>query len=129
LLCDETTTTMTEPDNRQSAGGDRSAECVDHRREQAETLDHDPAVEQGAQSGLAPYARYEGPNRVDGVYIVRLRKGADPTAMIAGMGIGTRNIWPRLPGFCAELTDAELDRVRRDPDVEFVEDNVRGRSL
>jgi hypothetical protein len=120
---------MTASGDRRSSGADRSAKRDYLRSEEVETAHHDLAAEQGARDGLAPYAKYEGPARVEGVYIVRLRKGADPVAMAARVGVGTRDVWDRLPGFCAELTDAELDLVRRDPDTEFIEDNVRGTTI
>ena len=61
-----------------------------------------------------------------GGYIVVLRDGADPDAVVEALGAAhgstpTHVFRSALLGFSAALTPAALDAVRRHPDVRYVE--------
>lgn len=79
-----------------------------------------------ATAGAAPaapaplsVARGEG---VPGAYLVVLHPGSDPRGLMKGLAVKARHVYDAtLQGFAAELTPAQLDRVRRDPAVVSVE--------
>ncbi|MEJ3742232.1 hypothetical protein WEI85_02880 [Actinomycetes bacterium KLBMP 9797] len=78
------------------------------------------------KDGLAPHHRVGPDTRVEGSYIVVVADDADPRAVAERAGVTPRHVLPRMPAFTADLTDAQLDAVRRDPHVSEVVDNARG---
>lgn len=80
-------------------------------------------VEQDTEGRPAPYWRTSG-DRIDGSYLVAVAPGADPAVVAARLGIASASIWHALLGFGAEMTDVQLDRLRRDPDVTYVEEDA-----
>ncbi|MGI5337257.1 S8 family peptidase [Streptomyces sp. CA-181903] len=60
-----------------------------------------------------------------GHYIVTLRQGASPRALTARLGVTPDTVYQHaLLGFAAPLTPAQLDAVRRSPDVRSVEEDA-----
>ena len=58
----------------------------------------------------------------DGGYIVVLRQGADPTSVAAVAGIRPRSVYTAaLNGFAALLNAGQLNALRHNPNVEYVE--------
>ncbi|MBC2877218.1 MULTISPECIES: S8 family peptidase [Streptomyces] len=58
-------------------------------------------------------------------YIVTLRQGASPRALTARLGVRPDTVYQHaLLGFAAPLTPAQLDAVRRSPDVRSVEEDA-----
>ncbi len=119
---------MTASGDRRSSGAGRSARRDHVGSEGVETSHHDLAAEQRARDGLAPYASYEGPTAWKVYTSSACAKGPirspwPPAWALAPAMSGTGS------GFSAEMTDAVLDLVRRDPDAEFVEDNVMGTAI
>lgn len=79
------------------------------------------------EDALAPYHR-GGAERVPGQYMVMVREGADPAAVAARAGVRTEFVYRfALTGFSARMSDAQLDLIRRDPDVLHIEDSVMGK--
>ena len=63
-----------------------------------------------------------GANVVYGSYIVVLKDGADPRSVAAIMGIRPNHVYEAaLNGFAAELNDGQLNALRRNPNVEYIE--------
>ncbi|MER7420343.1 hypothetical protein ABT346_26770 [Micromonospora peucetia] len=96
--------------------------------EQVDVLRHLPGVarvEQDREGRPAPYARTSG-ERVDGSYIVAVAPGADPAVVAARLRIAPTSIFRHaLLGFGVEMIDVQLDRLRHDPEVTYVEENAR----
>jgi len=86
---------------------DRQVECVER-----DCVDH-----------VARYFRHVGQDRVDGTCIVVGVEGADVHGLIARHDVVAASKLEILNGFSAELSDEQRDRLRHEPDVEFVEDN------
>ncbi|MET8832840.1 hypothetical protein ABZV78_02840 [Micromonospora sp. NPDC004540] len=97
--------------------------------EQVEAVRRIPGValvEQDTEGRPTPYTRATPGERVDGSYIVEVAPGADPTVVAARLGIApTAVLRHALLGFGAEMSDVQLDRVRRDPEVTHVWDDAR----
>jgi ribosomal protein S18 acetylase RimI-like enzyme len=70
---------------------------------------------------LAPYLRHDP--RVEGQLIVVVEYGIDPAVVAERCGVRPESIYG-LPGFSAAMTAGELDAVRHDPDVAWIEDNA-----
>ena len=74
----------------------------------------DPAPTVGVAAARGPV--------VPGSYVVVLRSGADPRSVARAAGADARRVYRSvLHGFAAQLSPAQLDRVRRDPAVQAVE--------
>ena len=73
----------------------------------------------------APYHPYEK-SRVPGEYLVAFRPGYTLTEHFKFLGREFELITPFNSGYAAALDDLLFDAVRRDPGVEFMEDNVSG---
>ncbi|MBZ4319670.1 S8 family peptidase [Streptomyces huiliensis] len=72
----------------------------------------------------APLHRTSG-RAVTGHYIVTLRQGASPRTLTARLGVTPDTVYQHaLLGFAATLTPAQLDTVRRSPDVRSVEEDA-----
>jgi len=57
-------------------------------------------------------------------YIVVLKAGADPSAVAQRHGAAPKHVYSRvLKGFAAELSRGQLQRVLRDPDVAYVDED------
>ena len=74
-----------------------------------------------APAPLAPLLAASG-QAAPGAYVVVLRPGGEPRRLVHGLQVEARHVYEgTLAGFAAQLTPAQLDRVRRDPAVESVE--------
>jgi subtilisin family serine protease len=63
--------------------------------------------------------------RLAGEYIVVLRPGQDGRAVARRAGVGPRHVYDRaLRGFAASLSPQLVERLRRDPAVEFIEEDA-----
>ncbi|MEU9507484.1 hypothetical protein AB0D32_14505 [Micromonospora sp. NPDC048170] len=80
-------------------------------------------VERDTEGRPAPHARTSG-DRVEGSYIVSVAEGADPAAVATRLGVAPTGVFHALSSFAAEMTDAQLDRVRRDPEVTDIGDDA-----
>ena len=89
--------------------------------------DRDEVVQHGSTATYrAPYHHYEE-NRVPGVYIVAFRSGHTVAKHFAFLDREFDiTAYEGDVGYFADMDDQLLDAVRRDPGVEFVEDNVSG---
>lgn len=57
-------------------------------------------------------------------YIVTVRKGHDPHGVAKGHDLKPKKVWKHaLNGFCAELTDEDVEKLRKNPHVKRVEEN------
>jgi subtilisin family serine protease len=77
-----------------------------------------------AATGLAPLHAAAG-DAVRGSYIVVLTEDADPRPVLAVAGITPRYEYSAatLNGFAAELTEGELNALRRNPNVAYIEED------
>jgi hypothetical protein len=83
-------------------------------------------VQPDEESRPAPYAQHGAAGRVPGSYVVTLTDGADAAAVAARNGVRLAASWARVfVGFSARMNDEQLRRLRHDPDVVLVQDNVR----
>jgi subtilisin family serine protease len=65
-----------------------------------------------------------------GEYIVVLRRGADGRAIAAAAGVAPRHVYTAaLNGFAATLTEGQLNALRHNPNVAYVEADARGRTV
>jgi subtilisin family serine protease len=77
-------------------------------------------IEPGAD--LAPLHPAFGRNAVQGSYIVVLKEGANPRSVAAIMGIAPALVYDAaISGFAAEITNGQLNALRRNPNVAYVE--------
>jgi len=59
---------------------------------------------------------------IDGSYIVVLKDGADPRSVAAVAGVSPRFVYGTvLNGFAGELNEGQLNALRRNPNVEYIE--------
>jgi len=87
-------------------------------------------VWQDTEGRPAPLARVPPAERVDGSYIISVADGVSPRAVAERTGVVPTGVYERtIHGFSANLTDAQLDLVRRDPDVLTVEDDAYSNGL
>lgn len=100
---------------------------------EVDALSTDPDVERIDldEQRLAPVFNMDNPNRIAGSYLAQVRRGADPILVATRNGIAPHTVTPnRIAGLVTggftvyELGDAELDRLRRDPDVTYLECNA-----
>ena len=77
-------------------------------------LDHDR---------LAPHFRTSPERRVDGEYLVSVRGSGDPLTVAARAGVSPHSVLDSINVFGGAMTDAQIQALRRDPDVDHIEDN------
>ncbi|WP_433348363.1 hypothetical protein [Micromonospora sp. CA-111912] len=81
-------------------------------------------IEADVPTRPAPYRRSTSTERIPGSYLVEVRPGADPEAVAREVGVAPIAIFTAaLLGFGANMTDAQLDVVRHNPDVSWVTDD------
>ncbi|MDY7232252.1 S8 family peptidase [Hyalangium rubrum] len=62
-------------------------------------------------------------------YIVKMKDSAEARSVAALAGVSPRHVYSSLNGFAATLTPAQLTALRRDPNVEYVEQDAVMRPL
>jgi Peptidase inhibitor I9 len=83
-------------------------------------------VQPDEEGRSAPYAQHGAAGRVPTSYVVILAGGADATNVAARNGVRPTASWKRVfVGFSVRMNDEQLRRLRHDPDVVVVHDNVR----
>lgn len=94
--------------------------------DKAKRLAADPDVEIEPDTGdrLAPHDRVPPDDRVPGSYLVVVRRTTRPATVAARAGVIPERVGEKGNYFFADLTDAQLQAVLRDPDVNLVEDNA-----
>lgn len=86
----------------------------------------DPSAPTASAAKGAPLLS-AGRQPVPNEYIVVLKQGASPVAVAEAAGASPRFVYAAaLNGFAATLTDAQLDAVRRNPEVAYVEADAWG---
>ncbi|MEV5507403.1 S8 family peptidase [Streptomyces orinoci] len=86
--------------------------------------DGTPEHPAGGEAALAPLYRTQG-KAVPGHYIVRLRQGSSARVLTLQLGVTPDAVYSHaLSGFAATLTPAQLETVRRSPEVEAVEEDA-----
>jgi hypothetical protein len=79
-----------------------------------------------ATAGGAPLASAAPGKAVQGEYVVVLKEDADPRAVAAVAGVAPRHVYTAaLNGFAATLNEGQLNAVRRNPAVAWVEQDQR----
>ncbi|MEU8392400.1 hypothetical protein [Micromonospora sp. NPDC048842] len=73
---------------------------------------------------LAPHFRAPDERRVDGEYIVAVRCSGDPLTVAARAGVSPSRVFDFINSFSADMTDAQVQALRWDPDVVQIEDNA-----
>jgi Peptidase inhibitor I9 len=83
-------------------------------------------VEQEIEGHPAPCFRGSPPDAIEGEFFVNIREGVDPGAAAARLGVDNPlHVFTNFSSFGARLTDAEIDRIRHDPDVVDLRQNSR----
>lgn len=81
-----------------------------------------PLTGPAADEALAPFYPAFGLNAAQGSYIVVLREGANPRAAAAIVGARPAHLYEAsIRGFAGELTHGQLNALRRNPAVAYVE--------
>jgi subtilisin family serine protease len=62
---------------------------------------------------------------IDGAYIVKVKDGADARAVAAIAGVSPKYVYSIVNGFAAELNDGQLNALRRNGSVEYVEQDQK----
>lgn len=90
--------------------------------------DQPTAPAAGEVQDAAPLLR--APDRafaIDGSYIVVLKEGVAPSSVAGEAGVDARLVYTSvLNGFAADLTPRQLAALRRNPAVDYVEEDQRG---
>ncbi|HEX8273383.1 MAG TPA: S8 family peptidase [Longimicrobiaceae bacterium] len=74
------------------------------------------------QDAAAPLRSAAGGRGIEGAYIVVLREGADPRSVAAVAGVEPNHVYTAaVNGFAASLNDGQLNALRHNPNVEYVE--------
>lgn len=69
-----------------------------------------------------PAPMFSAGDKIDGSYIVVLKEGADPRSVAAISGIRPNHVYTAaLNGFSAELNEGQLNALRHNPSVDYVE--------
>jgi len=87
-------------------------------------VDLDPAASAKAVDlgeTQAPLMMAEPGYGVPDAYIVKLKDGADPRAVAAMAGVSPRYVYSIINGFAATLNEGQLNALRKNPHVEYVE--------
>ena len=79
-------------------------------------------VERDCVDHVARYFRHLGEDRLEG-YIVAVVEGADAHALVARHNIVAAKILAGLNHIHADLSDEQRDRLRHEPDVEYVQND------
>ncbi len=75
------------------------------------------------QEAAAPLRSAVG-RAIEGSYIVVVREGADPRSVAAVAGVEPRYVYTAaVNGFAAELNDGQLNALRHNPNVDYVEED------
>ncbi len=62
--------------------------------------------------------------KIQGDYIVVLNDGVDPESLVRGKGLRAKHVYQAaINGLAVSLTEAQLDAVRSDPNVKYVEED------
>lgn len=82
-----------------------------------------PRADAPSAAALAPvYMANAGARGLAGKYIVVLKKGANPRSVAAAMGVSPRYVYTAaVNGFAAPLTDQQLNALRNNPSVAYIE--------
>ena len=84
-------------------------------------------ADQSPVSGRAPEAApllQASAGSIEGSYIVVVNEGADPRSVAAVAGVSPRYVYTAaLNGFAAELNQGQLNALRHNPNVEYVEED------
>jgi subtilisin family serine protease len=79
----------------------------------------------GRAAGAAPLLAAAG-NAVDGSWVVVVREGADPRSVAAVAGVSPRHVYTAaLNGFSATLNAGQVNALRHNPSVDYVEQDQR----
>jgi subtilisin family serine protease len=81
-----------------------------------------------ADSPLAPEPAAPAASRgvIEGSYVVVLKEGADPRSVAAVAGVSPRFVYTAaLTGFAGELNPGQLNALRHNPNVAYVEPDMR----
>jgi subtilisin family serine protease len=70
---------------------------------------------------MAPLMMAAGDQGIPGAYIINLKDGADPRSVAAIAGVSPRHVYTIINGFAADLNDGQLNALRRNPNVAFIE--------
>jgi subtilisin family serine protease len=81
-------------------------------------------AEEIGQTG-APLKLANPAQRIDGSYIVKVRDGANARAVAAVAGVSPKFEYSIINGFAAELNQGQLNALRQNGDVEYVEEDAR----
>lgn len=75
---------------------------------------------------VALYFRQLNPSRIDGEYVVMCAEGTDMRALIARLDLPVNpdRVWDGFSSFPAALSDEQRDRLRHEPDVVAIENDV-----
>jgi subtilisin family serine protease len=71
----------------------------------------------------APLVQAQPGKRIDGDYIVVVKDGANARAVAALAGVAARHEYSIVNGFAASLNEGQLNAIRRNPDVAYVEED------
>ena len=81
----------------------------------------------GGATAAAPLLSAAAGQGIEGQYIVVLREGADPRSVAAVAGVSPRWIYTSvLNGFSGTLNGGQLNALRHNPNVDYVEQAQRG---
>jgi len=74
------------------------------------------------QATLAPLKAPAGEGRtIAGSYIVVLKEGVEPRGLAQAAGVAPRFVYSVINGFAGELNEGQLNALRRNPLVEYIE--------
>ena len=77
-----------------------------------------------APGDAAPVLAAAGGKSIDGSYIVVLNEGADPRSVAAISGVSPKHVYTAaVNGFAAELNQGQLNALRHNPNVAYVEED------
>jgi len=80
-------------------------------------------VEQDTRARLAPHLRVDPEYRVEGNYLVHVRRSSDLDVVAARVGAEMNHVLNQIHIFAAYLTDDQVMALRRDPEVNCIEDD------
>jgi subtilisin family serine protease len=71
----------------------------------------------------APLMMAPAGKRIPGQYIVKLKEGVESKSMAMAAGIAPLHSYSIIPGFAAKLSDEQVAALRKNPNVEFIEED------